>query len=145
MARSDGTPAVDMVNHPPHYTAHPSGVECVEVIESCGLLVGNAIKYLWRYDLKHGLEDLQKARWYAERELDRRRNDSRAIGIFTEAGTRAMERWMAAEDDGPVRNAIFSLLISETYHGPSASEAIRMSLKEINDLIIEEVQKRAQE
>jgi hypothetical protein len=34
--------------------------------------VGNAIKYLWRADLKGGVEDLQKARWYIDRELAKR-------------------------------------------------------------------------
>jgi len=41
-----------------------------------GFCLGNAIKYIWRADLKHndgGLEDLQKARWYIEREIARRK------------------------------------------------------------------------
>jgi hypothetical protein len=68
----------DMVNHPPHYTRHPSGVECIEVTEHMGFCVGNAIKYLWRADLKgNALEDLEKARWYVEREIARRRFASR--------------------------------------------------------------------
>ena len=35
----------DPVNHPKHYNAHPSGVECVDVAEHYGFNVGNAIKY----------------------------------------------------------------------------------------------------
>ena len=62
----------DMVNHPPHYTSHPSGVECIQITEHMGFCVGNAIKYLWRADLKGGVEDLQKARWYIDRELAKR-------------------------------------------------------------------------
>lgn len=65
----------DMVNHPPHYKAHPSGVECIEITEHMGFCVGNAMKYLWRADEKHddgGLEDLKKAAWYIQREIDRR-------------------------------------------------------------------------
>lgn len=42
----------DPVNHPKHYNAHPSGVECVDVAEHYGFNVGNAIKYLWRAGLK---------------------------------------------------------------------------------------------
>ncbi len=61
-----------MVNHPPHYTSHPSGVECIQITEHMGFCVGNAIKYLWRADLKGGVEDLQKARWYIDRELAKR-------------------------------------------------------------------------
>jgi hypothetical protein len=36
-------------------------------------LLGNAIKYLWRADLKHdAIEDLEKAVWYINREIQRR-------------------------------------------------------------------------
>jgi hypothetical protein len=67
-------PAPDLVNHPPHYTSHPSGVECITVVEHMGFNVGNAIKYLWRADLKgNAIEDLEKARWYVEREIQRRK------------------------------------------------------------------------
>jgi hypothetical protein len=65
--------AVDMVNNPPHYTSHPSGVECIQVTEHMNFCVGNAIKYLWRADNKGAtLEDLKKARWYLDREIARR-------------------------------------------------------------------------
>lgn len=62
----------DQVNHPPHYTAHPSGVECIDVVEHMSFNVGNAIKYLWRADHKGAqIEDLRKARWYIDREIER--------------------------------------------------------------------------
>lgn len=65
--------APDLINHPPHYTSHPSGVECIDVIEHLPFNVGAAIKYLWRCELKGAhLEDLKKARWYVEREIARR-------------------------------------------------------------------------
>lgn len=61
------------VNHPPHYTAHPSGVECIQITEHMGFCLGNAIKYIWRADLKgDAIEDLRKARWYLDREIARR-------------------------------------------------------------------------
>jgi len=64
----------DAVNHPKHYTDHASGVECIQVTEQMGFCLGNAIKYIWRADLKHdAVEDLQKAVWYIEREIQRRR------------------------------------------------------------------------
>lgn len=66
------TAAPDMVNHPPHYTAHPSGVECIQITEHMGFCLGNAMKYIWRADLKNGVEDLRKARWYIEREIAKR-------------------------------------------------------------------------
>lgn len=60
----------DAVEHPSHYTAHPSGVECIEVTEHMGFNLGNAMKYLWRADEKgNALEDLRKAEWYVRREI----------------------------------------------------------------------------
>jgi hypothetical protein len=61
----------DNVNHPKHYNSHPSGVECITVVEHMNFNIGNAIKYLWRTDHKNGLEDLKKARWYIDREIQR--------------------------------------------------------------------------
>lgn len=62
----------DRVNHPKHYTSHPSGVECIEITEHMGFCIGNAIKYLWRASLKgEQIEDLRKARWYIDREIAR--------------------------------------------------------------------------
>lgn len=63
----------DVVNKPPHYTEHPSGIECIQVTEHMSFNLGNAIKYIWRCDLKKdAIEDLKKAKWYIEREIDRR-------------------------------------------------------------------------
>lgn len=62
----------DAVEHPPHYTAHPSGVECIQITEHMNFCLGNAVKYVWRAGLKgEALEDLRKAIWYLEREIDR--------------------------------------------------------------------------
>jgi len=63
----------DMINHPPHYTAHPSGIECIQVSEHMNFCLGNAVKYIWRARLKSGnpIEDLLKALWYIEREVER--------------------------------------------------------------------------
>ena len=63
----------DSVNHPAHYTQHPSGVECIQVTEWMGFNLGNAMKYIWRADLKfNAVEDLRKAVWYINREIERR-------------------------------------------------------------------------
>jgi hypothetical protein len=63
----------DAVNHPAHYTAHPSGVECIQVTEHFGFCLGNAIKYIWRAGLKSKdpTEDLEKAIFYIRREIQR--------------------------------------------------------------------------
>jgi hypothetical protein len=77
----------DPVNHPKHYTEHPSGVECIQITEHMNFCLGNAIKYIWRADLKGGVEDLEKARWYVNREIERRyhedRRDSKEVSINT--------------------------------------------------------------
>jgi len=63
----------DLINHPPHYTSHPSGVECITITEHMGFNLGNALKYIWRADLKgNDLDDLRKAAWYVQREIERR-------------------------------------------------------------------------
>jgi len=65
------------VTHPKHYTSHPSGIECIQVVQHMGFNIGNAIKYLWRADLKgNAIEDLQKARQYIDFELKRRGHGS---------------------------------------------------------------------
>ena len=64
----------DNVNHPQHYTSHPSGVECIQITEHMNFCLGNAMKYLWRAGQKSGSparEDLEKAIWYIQRELQR--------------------------------------------------------------------------
>lgn len=61
----------DSVNHPKHYTSHPSGVECIQVTEHMSFNLGNAVKYLWRTEHKNGKEDLEKAIWYIQREIER--------------------------------------------------------------------------
>ncbi len=63
----------DIVNHPPHYKSHPSGIECIQITEHMSFCLGNAIKYIWRADLKNdAIEDLKKARWYLDREIQKR-------------------------------------------------------------------------
>lgn len=69
---------VDNVNHPFHYTSHPSGIECIQVTEHMGFCPGNAIKYIWRAALKNDpIENYQKAIWYLNREIERLKNEGR--------------------------------------------------------------------
>lgn len=69
----------DVVNHPDHYTQ--GGVECIEAIKASlspegykGYCKGNCLKYLWRYEKKNKLEDLEKAevylRWLIDAEVE---------------------------------------------------------------------------
>ncbi len=63
----------DAVNHPDHYNAHPSGVECIDVVRHMGFNLGNVVKYTWRADLKGAAtEDLHKALFYLKDEIQRR-------------------------------------------------------------------------
>tara|TARA_R110002153_G_scaffold12460_2_gene46438 strand:- start:4555 stop:4785 length:231 start_codon:yes stop_codon:yes gene_type:complete len=60
----------DEVNHPQHYTSHPSGVECIQITQHMGFNLGNAMKYIWRADEKgKAIQDLEKAKWYIENEI----------------------------------------------------------------------------
>ena len=70
----------DIVNHPEHYNAHPSGIECITIIEWFPCNIANAVKYLWRAGLKPGTDtvtDLRKAAWYVQREIERIEREAR--------------------------------------------------------------------
>lgn len=63
----------DMVDHPSHY--NQGGIECIDALKAAtvsktgieAVCTANAIKYLWRYEEKNGIEDVKKARWYIDR------------------------------------------------------------------------------
>ena len=63
----------DTVNHPAHYCS--GGIECIDAIKAAtgeltcleAVCTGNAMKYLWRWKKKNGVEDLRKADWYIRR------------------------------------------------------------------------------
>jgi Protein of unknwon function (DUF3310) len=65
---------IETVNHPRHYNEHPSGIECIDIVEHYSFNIGNAIKYLWRAGLKSKdpIEDFKKAIWYIQREIDKK-------------------------------------------------------------------------
>lgn len=59
----------DAVNHPGHYTS--GTIECIDAIQASmpakefqGYLKGNVLKYVWRYEHKGLVQDLEKAEWY---------------------------------------------------------------------------------
>lgn len=69
----------DAVNHPSHYTSDPSKIECIQITKHRNFCIGNAIKYLWRAGIKNKsttIEDLQKAIWYINCEIDRLKGES---------------------------------------------------------------------
>ena len=82
------------VDHPKHYTSHPSGVECIEIARYYPFSIGSAIKYLWRAGLKKDaelsdkekeIEDLEKARWFITDRINELKNEiSKSEGGYVE-------------------------------------------------------------
>jgi hypothetical protein len=78
-------PGKDVINHPEHYTV--GGIETIDFIEAKDLNfnLGNAVKYISRCGHKKSrgmtanqkaLQDLRKAKYYIEREINTRcKND----------------------------------------------------------------------
>ena len=68
------------INHPLHYNSHPSGIECIEVARYMSFNLGNVLKYIWRHgkkcsetnpdELSNAIEDLEKAAWYLQNEIE---------------------------------------------------------------------------
>lgn len=85
----------DAVNHPQHYNRSMAvcdkcgdTIECIEVVRHFNFNLGNVIKYIWRAGLKEndGIEDLKKAVWYLQdeinwREKDRIEDESKSGGV----------------------------------------------------------------
>jgi hypothetical protein len=64
---------VETVNHPAHYNQY-QGLEVIDLVEQMNFNRGNAVKYIARAGFKapeKELEDLKKARWYIDREIQR--------------------------------------------------------------------------
>lgn len=76
--------SADTISRPTHYTSSPAkcscgqGIECIQITEHMGFNIGNAVKYLWRCDLKQdAIEDLGKAAWYIQREIQKRQQEAK--------------------------------------------------------------------
>ena len=97
----------DPVTHPAHYTMHPSGVECLTITRHMGFNLGNAVKYIWRADLKgNSIQDLRKAAFYIADEIAKREaeqitlpNENLTPAAHTALRVAAGVRNHAAEDD----------------------------------------------
>jgi len=73
LRKHEPTQVENMVNHPPHYTAY-KGLEVIDLTEQMNFNRGNAVKYIARAGLKSSdseLQDLKKAAWYINREIER--------------------------------------------------------------------------
>lgn len=76
----DSKKVEDAVNHPNHY--NQGGIECIDCIKAAlgenfiGFLIGNVIKYAYRYKHKNGVEDLRKCKWYLEKAIEEVQKDA---------------------------------------------------------------------
>lgn len=98
----------ESVNHPAHYNSHPSGVECIELVQWLPFNLGNAVKYLWRKDDKgKPQEDIEKAIWYIKQEQVRAIEAGGFWGWYvpSDANKRFLE-WRSAEPLGFIRDVI---------------------------------------
>ena len=77
--QSDHKQTMDMVNNPPHY--NKAGIETIQAIKAMlgegfkYYLQGNIMKYIWRYEYKDGVQDLEKAQWYLNELIEDRQED----------------------------------------------------------------------
>ena len=117
----------DDVNHPRHYTSHPSGIETIEITRTLDFALGNAVKYISRRDHKgSGRRDLEKALWYL--------HDARANMGKRSAAAEA--RWLAREPDGDVRMAISEILAAhDSVSIPTFAGCIDMAIAAVKHLI----------
>lgn len=79
------TSSDEKINHPKHYNMY-KGVEIIDLVEQMNFNKGNAVKYITRAGIKDSdteLQDLSKAVWYLEREIQRLKNNS-TEGVMSE-------------------------------------------------------------
>lgn len=95
----------DNVNHPKHYTGFSNGSEVIDITENCTFNTGNAIKYAARAGRTDGnvkgniLEDLNKAKWYIEREIERLKTKL-DTGAKADADREDLTTWLEALPSG---------------------------------------------
>ena len=99
------------VYHPKHYTSHPSGIETIELTANQPFLVGNAIKYLTRYNLKGAPEqDLRKAIFYIERAIEQHVSQNETVQKnLSYLYESTVIKWMEGEKNPFVASAVGSL------------------------------------
>jgi hypothetical protein len=123
----------ERIDHPKHYNAHPSGVECIDVIEHLRCNIANAVKYVWRADHKASrVEDLRKARWYVERELTRDGFDEGPFGPIVGNVISLTCRFVEAEPNPRIAEAV---------DVPFGSYSPKRGLSRVVDLLNLEIEK----
>lgn len=106
----------DLVNHPPHYTSNPFGLETIEITRHYNFDVGNALKYILRAGRKGlgdwagkelmpvdeaqaKITDLRKAVWYLLDEIESTRAQFAGIDLDDPYGTNQPDRDEDSSDD----------------------------------------------
>lgn len=72
----------DPVNHPHHYGGADNPYEVIKIIRHyrCGFNIGNVMKYILRAGVKDPaaeIQDLKKAVWYLNKEIEWREEDKK--------------------------------------------------------------------
>lgn len=129
----------DPVNHPSHYTSHPSGVETIEVARGFDYDCGNAWKYLTRFRYKvNPIEDLKKAVWYINDKLassDNKKSlpEQAAPTLYGEVFYK-VKRVIAAEPDVAVQSAL-QLVAELAFFGHPLFSCAEDVVRNLNDHI----------
>lgn len=122
----------DVVSHPKHYTSHPSGIECIEITEHMGFCLGNAFKYITRLGLKDDIaQDLRKAVWYIDREIDKRGGEAPSLKDITERKEK-ITKWCDSELDDRLATIYEALWLSDQEYGTTTG-ALRMIRSILSD------------
>lgn len=96
----------DSVNHPAHYVGFSNGAEIIDITENLSFNLGNVVKYVARAGRKTDdpIEDLRKAQFYLQRELERVSDLPKGLhrsagAIFLDAAG-GQWRWIRDEGQG---------------------------------------------
>lgn len=122
----------DMVNHPPHYNSHPSGVEVIELTQYCICCISNALRYTCRAGLKwDSAEDLRKAIWYVNREIALRLTNGAAEVLLplgrAEQINQLFARYIEMEPDATTRQVVRLLWIAQ--NSPDSVVELNVALR----------------
>lgn len=130
----------EKVNHPEHYNRHPSGIEAIDICEHMCFNLGNAFKYLFRYHLKGGVQDIHKAIWYLNRQRTLKEIPILSENIYAGSPIRMkMKEFLKCEDNIKAYN-VFQLIFRCQFYG-GHSEDLERAVDYLQQ-ILREVERR---
>lgn len=128
----EAAPTASAVDHPIHYNSHKSGVEAIDVIEFLTGNMFNTVKYIWRANHKgKPVEDIEKALWYAKREL---------VRVVTELATvpqhvyELADRYVTHEED-KLRASIVYVAVDAHRDLSTYKENVRRTVELLDELL----------